>query len=308
MPLPRSFSRICSFIAALLLLAFAGGWYLNIRSHSGIWYHIPDILEATGFSGKLKAGIDRLSTGDTLWMQALIQALVLAGIQRTMPFRRWNLLRTVVAADLIAATLLNVPFTGAGQLPVAAIQQFIDQSPAGIPLPSLQPMAQQIAQYPQTASVIGDWSLYSKKPGTDKQVAYPIVLKKMQQFFDSDSAHRQTYLQRPFLFCTDSASRIELLEYNPQYLKVKINAEHAGSLVMQQITYPHWQYTLNGKPETVQTYDGSFMQGPVITGVQKVVWEFNPAGVKRMMMLSLICWTVSLLLLAAFSIHRFRNK
>ncbi len=306
-PLPRTFSRICYVLSALLLLAFAGGWYLNIRSHAGILYHLQEVLAAPGIAGKLKSGIDALSTGDTLWIQALIQGFVLAGIHWSLPFRRLRLLRMVVAADLIAATLLNVPFTGAGKLPVSAIQQLIEQTPAGIPTPALQPIEQQAAAYPDTEAIIGNWSLYSKSPGTVQQAPYPIVLKNMQTFFDSDTMHRQAYLQKPFLFCTDSLADVHLAEYDPQQIKVLIQTEKGGELILQQNTYPHWKYAVNGKEKTAATWDKSFMAAPVASGKSEIIWRFNPVWVKRVMLLSLLAWAGCILLLAAGSIRGFRK-
>jgi hypothetical protein len=302
--LPRSFSRVCYLLSALLLLAFAGGWYLNISSHSGIWYHLHTVLGAPGFTGKLKAAVDALSAGDTLWIQAVIQGFVLAGIQRSLPFRRWRLLRMVVTADLIAATLLNVPFTGAGQMPVSAIQHLINQSPGGIPAPSLQPLAQQVVNYPETRAIIGDWSLYSKTPGTARQVPYPIVLKNMQAFFDRDSTNRMAYLQKPFLFCTSPSAEVSIIAYSPQHITAGIKSDTACWLVLQQNVYPHWQYAADGKVEKVEIFDSSFMRVPVAAGTQRGAWLFNPAWVKRMMLLSLLAWIAGLMLLAVLSIRR----
>jgi len=295
--LPKHFSRWCYMLTVLLLLAFASGWYMNIHNQVGLLYQMSSVFKQTSFTGKLKAGIDALSTGDTLWMQAVLQLMILVGIQQSLIYKRWVLFRTLAVADLVMATLLQIPFTGAGQLPVSAIQQLINQSPKGIPIPSLVPIGQREKKYPDTGPVIGEWSLYSKEPGTVKQIPYPIVLKNMQAFFDSDSSKRNRFLQQPFLFSSSSDAQIKIISFSPQKITVTVSAASAGELILQQNKYPHWNYAIDNQPAESVKPEGSFMSASIPSGTHNIQWTFNPHWIKTMLFFSLGAWCVGCLLL-----------
>ena len=47
---------------------------------------------------------------------------------------------------------------------------------------------------------------------------------------------------------SDSTATIELLAYEPNYLKYEVNSEKGGTVVFSEIYYPGWQSTVDGEP------------------------------------------------------------
>ncbi len=261
-------------------------------THDSIFYHIDEVRSQPGVAAKLKALTNELSFYDTLWMQGLVQLFLLWGIKWCIRSRKWPLLQQLVMVDMVLSCLLNVPFTGAGKAPVAAIQQLINQSPSGIPVPSLVPINQYAVPDSNIKKMIGDWSMYSKQPGVQAEVAYPIELKNTTAYFS-----RQEENNHPFIYTAgNDSARLSILSYTPQAIRVSVQGAAGGTLVLQQNHYPHWTYQEAGVPKEVEKYGDCFMKAPVNSSNAIINFTFNPVLIKWAMLCSLLM----LLLLAGF--------
>ena len=80
-------------------------------------------------------------------------------------------------ADLILASLMNIPFTGVGKASVREVQKVLNHSPPGIPTPQLRSAFQPTQE---EEALVGDWDWYSKQIAVNSESAYPIALKNMR--------------------------------------------------------------------------------------------------------------------------------
>lgn len=286
-------------IEITVIAAVIFGFYKAFNTKESIFYNTSSITSQQGLSSKLKALIDSISFYDTLWLQGLIQLFVLWAIKWSLRFRLWSLLKKIVVADMILACLLNVPFTGAGKASVATIQQIINKSPKGIPVPKLVPINQYDTLNTEEKSMIGDWGMYNKQPGTIEQASYPIVLKNTQEYFDMDPAFNPAvFKQKPFLFIADTnANTVVIKSFSPQKIEAAVNSITESKLVLQQNFYPHWYYVNGKERKEVDKYNGVFISIPVNKGENNTSFVFEPGKVKSAMLLSLIVFAVLLLLL-----------
>ena len=281
-------------IEIIVIAAIIFGFYKIFSTKESIFYHISSITSQQGVSSKLKTLIDAISFYDTLWLQGLIQLFLLWAVKWSLRFRLWSLLKKIVVADMIIACLLNVPFTGAGKASVATIQQVINNSPKGIPVPKLIPINQYDTVSTAEKEMIGDWSMYNKQPGTVKEVFYPIVLKNMNTYFES----KINYTNKPFIFIDDtSTSNISIQSFSPQKIELTVNDNSADKLVLQQNFYPHWYYVNGTEKKEVQQYGVNFMSAPLNKGENKISFVFEPTNVEIAMIMSLVVFIILLLLL-----------
>lgn len=292
-------------IEIVIMAAIAFGLYKVFSTKESFLHNFSSITSQAGLSSKLKALIDAISFYDTLWIQGLIQLFILWALKWAMRYRLWSLVKKVAVTDMVIACLLNVPFTGTGKAPVATIQNIINRSPKGIPVPKLIPINQYDTIPTAEKEMIGDWSFYSKQPGVTTQAAYPIVLKTTQQYFDSVMQFRSLVLnRRPFLFTETSPAR--LISFSPQEIQLLIKDSTGENIVLQQNLYPHWYYTTGNGKKTVNNYKNIFMSAPVPTGKNIIVFSFEPTRVKAAMLVSLI--TFILLLSSLFILPRKEAK
>ncbi len=265
-------------------------------------YDVTDITSQTGISLKLKTFIDAISFYDTLWIQGIIQLLLLKGIKRCLKLQDWQLLKKLVVVDMILACLLNIPFTGVGKASVAQVQAVLNLSPKGISSPGLLPLNKNKKVNPPEEALVGNWSLYNKQIGTVSFVAYPIMLKNMMAYFDKDSiTKKENHLDKAFIFGADSSIKSITVNYfSPQKIDVMVVSDQSSKLVLQQNFYPHW-YVSNGIEKIdADQYGINFMSAPVAKGENHISFIFDPAKVKIAMLVSfialIICCTTLLFL------------
>jgi hypothetical protein len=283
----------------------------SISTHGSFLYASKEIFAQHGLATKLKALIDSLSFYDTLWIQGFIQLFLLWGIKWCLKFRHWNVLKDILIADMILACLLNIPFTGVGQTSVAHIQDILNQSPSGIPIPALQPIANNDTITLDEKAMIGDWSFYNKQIGVNQQVQYPIVLKNEQAYFDSVSLlPADNFTQQAFLFTEPinkdtSKNNCSITSFSPNLIQASISSDSSGVVILQQNLYPHWYYQNGNEKKEVDKAGINFMSAPIVKGDNTVVFSFEPTLVEKAMLLSLISFIICCLLLIALRTKRF---
>jgi hypothetical protein len=206
-----------------------------------------------------------------------------------------------VVADLIIASLLNIPFTGVGKTSVATIQNLLNQSPKGIPVPTLQPINNVDTLQINVKEMIGDWSMYNKQIGVKEEVAYPIILKNMHAYFEANERNSsRNFLNYPFLFVEGSQNKQPIIvqSFAPGKIVLSVTADSASNVILQQNYYPHWFFTNEIKKGMVDRAGINFMSAPLNKGENKVVFSFEPTWVKRAMLLSASLFIALCLLLA----------
>jgi hypothetical protein len=303
----KPFYLVYYVLEVLLAAAIAWGLYRGISSGNSLLYKSSEVLSQSGFVAKFKMLIDSLSIYDAVWIQAIIQLLVLWRIKWCLRNNNSKILLRVCVADIILATLMNVPFTGAGQASVAKVQSIINRSPAGIPEPRLQPIAQNDTSSVEQTLMIGSWSFYNKQPGTIKEVPYPIRLNAVTPYLDSlERGLDSSLMKRPIIFIEDEAGNVihpaplSITNFSNNEVEIDFFADDGSRLVYQQTVYPHWEAYINGQKIKWKPYQGKFLSVDLMQGVNTVVFRFKYNDVIIGMIVSLIAlsiFIVSLLLL-----------
>jgi len=285
-------------IELILFACIIFGLYKTISSKEGFLYSFKNITAQNGLSLKLKSLVDAITFYDALWLQGIIQLLLLWGIKFSLREKRWNLLVKIIIADVIIATLLNLPFTGVGKASVAEVQNVLNKSPKGIPVPTLQPIINNDTITTYETGLVGDWSLYNKQIGAKKEVPYPVKLKSIKVYFDLTRLKPGvTFLNKDFLF-SGEATKPEIIEFSPNHLKFKATVDNnPGGIVYQQVFYPHWFYSDGKEKKPVLKDLFGFMSAPLIKGRNEIELTFQPQKVKAGMMISFVSFLIAVVLL-----------
>lgn len=297
------------FIEILFALAIFYGLFKTIHGRSGLFYNLHSIMDQQSIALCLKMLVDVISFYDCLWIQGLLQLFLLWGFKRSLKLSNLTLLKKIVIADMILASLFNIPFTGVGKGSVAMVQALINKSPAGIPIPTLQPIKNVDTGSLQQKEMIGDWSLYNKQIGVTTQVYYPIELKNMQAYFaDQQLNHSNNYLSEPFLFVNNNKeNEVQVKQFSPNKISVQVVAADTAQIILQQNYYTNWYY-FDGKIKKRAERAGiNFMRAPVIKGKQLIYFTFEPVRIKYAMLLSLIAFIAYIILLIFFKINLNRK-
>ena len=284
------------------IIIFAGivlGLYQTINNHQGVLYFLKNTTSQNGVTAKLKSLIDAMTFYDALWLQGIIQLFLLWGIKFCLREKRWNLLVKIVAVDMIIATLLNLPFTGVGQASEAQVQNVLNKSPEGIPIPALQPVSKNDTISLYEKGLIGDWSFYNKQIGVVREVHYPVRLNNTIKYFDTIQNNSSLDLSnKNFLFSTGTNISIpSVTSFTGNAIAFTVNSADTGMVVYKQSYYPHWFYNNGREKKEVQQYSTNFIAAPLMKGENKIEITFEPTKVKTGMLISLVMFCIIVILL-----------
>ncbi|MEO6404032.1 MAG: hypothetical protein ABIY51_09260 [Ferruginibacter sp.] len=279
-----------------VLIAAASSWaFIKIlTSHDSLVYK-SSLVNSTGpIAGKMKLIIDNISFYDALFLQGIIQLIMLAFIAQATSKKNFKKLLYIVVADLIIATLLNLPFTAVGQSSVKNVQQVLLTSPRGIILPLLQPITSNDTGTISKTSLVGNWSFYNKQPGVTKEVAYPIKLNTTKNIF---SASNKENFSKALIFSVSEKSIVTIKKFTGKQIIVATNSETADTIVLQQNFYPHWKIFIDNHPAPLIAYKGIYLASLVPAGNHTIDFIFQPNKIKAAMLFSALLWISALIYL-----------
>jgi len=270
-----------------------------MSSHKGFLYSLKDISLQTGVSSKIKALIDSITFYDALWLQGVIQLFLIWGIKWCLIQRNWNYLVRIVIADIVIATLLNLPFTGVGQASVTDVQRVLNKSPKGIPIPMLQPVTKNDTVSIYEKGLVGNWSFYNKQIGSVVEAPYPIRLNNTIKYFDILERNPALALtQNDYLFSANlNDTKPVVTSFTGNKIAFTVNVADTGKIIYQQAFYPYWSYDNGKEKKEVQQTSTGFIEAPIAKGENKIEIAFEPQKIKVAMLISLIFFSVLVILL-----------
>ncbi|HMJ46109.1 MAG TPA: hypothetical protein VK498_02180 [Ferruginibacter sp.] len=295
-PYKSLFEIIYYSLAAILLFCIGFGISTAYQSGISIFYKWEKIKAAPQFA---KAIVDNISFYDTLWMQGIIQLVLLSLVISTFKKKRYRALLYICAADMVIASLLNIPFTGAGKASLSDVQHILNKSPKAIPIPALIPITEADTLTEASNGLTGHWSMYSKQLGVMHEVPYPITLNNARNYFES----AMLYSHRPFLFVPDSIETTMpiITSYSPNRITFNIVTTKPSEIILQQNYYPNWYYDI-GKGETLIAEKDYFLHVPLVKGANHITLFFDPKKIKVGMLISLVSFC--LLMIAIVLLNR----
>ena len=292
--------KITLLICALVIIAVLFALFRIMFSKDSILFCADAMAAPQSFTNKLKFLLDNLTFWDTIAIQGVIQLVFLFLMLKFLRNKETNLLLYLTAANLILISLMNLPFTGVGKASVKGVQSIIERSPNGIPFPLLQPINKIDTLSTSEKALIGDWSFYNKQIGSVNEAAYPIRLKAIATKFEKiDNGETDSLMTKPFIFALPESERqsIVLKDFTPNQFSFEVNTATPCSVILQQSFYPHWVCSVNNSERKIEKFGDAFMSVPVNSGKSIVVFKFDPTWIKRMMIFSLLIFTLSLILL-----------
>ncbi len=292
----------------ILLAVIAIGLYSAIVNKESFIYSFKNIATG-GLSAGLKKLVDAVTFYDTFWIQGIIQLIILRAIRYCLVQQKIKLLVKVVIIDMVLATLLNIPYTGVGNTPLASVQQVLNKSPQGIPIPTLQRVKDIDTLTKVENELIGDWSMYNKQIGTTRQVVYPINLNLSDAYFNSEEQH--VTADHPYLFTgqlvnekilsSSSTDNILVKNFSPDKISIEVNTQTSTNLIYLQNYYPHWFYNDQTGKKPVTKAGINFMGALLNNGKNSIIFSFEPELIKWMMAISALSFiALSIFLIIAY--------
>ena len=172
------------FIVATIVF----GFYKMSQTHDSFIFHLKNINAEQGIPQKLKLLLDSISFYDACWLQGIIQLFLLWGIKWCLMKQHSGMLVKIVVAEMIFASLLNIPFTGVGKASVHEVQTVLNKSPKGIIAAPLKPVNMHDTISVYESGLVGNWRFENKKTDNKAFAFYTVELKNTKLIYaDSNS-------------------------------------------------------------------------------------------------------------------------
>lgn len=98
---------------------------------------------------------------------------------------------------------------------------------------------------------------------------------------------------------TPQVARLDIVEYGLHRVRVQVESDTAGFLVLSDAFYPGWRATVNGAAAPLYRANYAFRAVPVPAGAHEITFDFQPqswrvglavSGVTALVVLSLLLW------------------
>ena len=105
---------------------------------------------------------------------------------------------------------------------------------------------------------------------------------------------------------SDSTATIQLVAYEPNYLKYEVNSEKGGTVVFSEIYYPGWQSTVDGQPVPHGRANYILRAMNVPAGKHTVEFTFDPASLHTTETIAFVALGLLVLLAVVAGFRHFK--
>lgn len=264
---------------------------------------------ATSIRSQLKVFIDQLQFSDTVIFQSILQILIITGFIIAVKQKKFKNILVVSSVDLVLATLLNLPFTGVGKIPVQTVQEVLNMSPQGIPKPAMNPISHPINLNKEQEVLIGNWDFYNKQPGNRYDIYYPIKLNSLQHYYEiAKKDDRYRVEDNPFLFITDriityplqlrqKITTEQIVEFKTDHIHLRFTADSTCNLIILQNYYKYWHVRINGKESPPRKLETGFMYVPINAGKNDITISFKHSYIHWLLPITVLVLLIYFLLI-----------
>jgi hypothetical protein len=266
-------------------------------THQSFLYSNSQSVAIGSFRDYLKKISDSFSFYDAALLQGIFQIILLLFLKKYLLLKNSKALVLICAIDIIAASAMNLPFTGYGKLSAKEIQTELNRSPKGIPVPAIQPIILNDTGTEKSYKTIGSWSFYNKQPGTVTRAAYPIQFNSEILLFSKPVMDKLSL--KPMIFFTsatelqayqkDSAAKqvnannysLQLKQFSPSSVLVSLQVNTPGIVTLLYQDYPHWKVLINGKEATKKNNKETLIIVDIpSSGSYDIEYNYNPQQIK----------------------------
>ena len=238
-----------------------------LSGHSSIVF--STLSPPAGVSNFLKWVVDNITFWDTILLQGCMQLVILFWFNRIAGGKS-QYLKWLIAADLVMAALLNIPFTGVGKMSPSEMQLLIN----GARQDKL--FLSQKSDTIAIKKIIGDVKWYSKTPGNMDEISYPMILSASQKYFLSP--RKKANDRMPFVIM--DSGHLNNLSLSADHIKFQLSTPSPTTVTIQQINYPGWKVSGDQGPISIAGHPDQLLSFEVSPATQSIEIHFDNPVVK----------------------------
>jgi hypothetical protein len=275
----------------------------------------------------LKLALEEIEPGELALLLGVIQLLFLVGFGLAAHRRKMKATALLLILNAVIMAQLSLPYTLVSKTPPTVINQLLNRSPEGFPLPdpslSIREASADALLY---FDILGVWGFYTKRIGVTREVFTPTFVSKLESIMH-DSLLYKTILENPYAYFparllswpdgskgsalstaapspADGEARFRLSAFSSSSFQFTTSTSQQRLFCLQQLALPGWKATIDGKTAPLLQANGFMLALLVPQGQHKVSFTYSPTGVRAAAYLSM---ALSLLCLAYLFIKRRKH-
>lgn len=218
-------------------------YLLSMLVYSNDWSGVFSV-----FNDSWSVNFRELGWNKSVLLQSIIQAAVLIGLLLYVIIKKpkVGVIIPMMIVELMVISQLNLPVTVHGEYKTDRIDRYLAQFKEGFNIPSNEEPLLFYENYKQYVPIYRNQGNFTNYPKLSSWTSFYLKGRKPSKF--EDELQRSTILSRPLAYTVPVKSEIEFLAFNPNYLKLKVDAHVIRrQLVLQQANYLHWKAYVNGR-------------------------------------------------------------
>lgn len=293
----RTFNKVFLLFIALLLFLF----FFSVPKMTPPDAWVDSFARPDSIRQSLKTLVGKLSFYDAIALQSGISIVILL-IYKKAFIQKKKSIYYLAMAEIVLATLLNIPFTGVGKASVREVKQILSLAPDGFPVPALKPTQTNSVMSEEETKLVGNWSFYNKEPGVTNMAAYPIVLKNTVTYFQQDNTLLDT---QPYLFANNKYATPLITHYSPNKIAFTVEAPAGTTFTYKQNDYQYWTASINNQTVPINLAYHAFLSITTpVEGQQVIAFKFQNKKIQFLILFSNILFLVLLGFLILFRKHQ----
>ena len=254
----------------LWFLVAAAIFYLSTALYAwGSWEAVH-----TALNENWAVSFRKMGWTPALLLQSTVHATVLIVFILLLLWRKSpRLILAFIVLELAIIVQLNVPVTVHGEIRSATLDNYLASKKEGFYLPSNDVSMGENDAAGLYVSLWRNQGNFTNLPSLNGWTSFHLTgREKVRVAQDELTNFLPT---KPLVYLEDSTVFPKILEFQPNYIKVKVPEQKGGRLVLQQANYPGWNATVDGKAIHIQTVN-EFEQGiDLPAGAHTVEFSFE---------------------------------
>jgi len=273
---------IAAVIAGLIIFYYAyAGWSFNIKP---LFNH----------PGGLKQLLYGISFPFTILLVGIIQLVFLFLFVALRNSRKLSLyLPILIIVNALLIAQFSLPSTFVSAISPKKINQFINQFPAGYPVPELRSMVKEDSTQDSLYNPLayGYENYYNKRIEIPRSITTPCLLTSTDSFLHS-TVEKKLVSGHPVFYLSDTGrseqSRLTVSEFHSNEFSLTTHTDKRSRLHVSQNYSRYWKATIDDLHVPIALSNISFMSISVPEGMHKVHFIYAPGNIYIAMIVSLL--------------------
>ncbi len=230
----KQHSRIITYTAWFLIAVCSCALFLYLKSFAGVDFK------------SISTVIKNISFGQTVFINSLLQLLILTTLLFGIKKRWFNFSKFVLTTDLVINALICTPFFSVSNYSIPEVNHIL-HSVAGFPVQNAKPADVPAIYTDEKNNTWNNINIFSKQVSSNSSYRGPLNL--INSFLPDSTSMGKENLDKSLVSFKNSSMQgsMELILQKPTHVSVSVSFKEKTTINLMQNYYPGWRAYYNNK-------------------------------------------------------------